>query len=1103
MTLIRGSGGKGGGGGGGGGSSHTPTEADDTLQSVQFANVLDLLSEGEIEGIEDGEKGIYLSGTPVKDSSGNANYQGYTIVTRNGTQSQSYIQNLAGSELSKSVGVEVTKATPVVRQITDTDVDRVRVTLQIPALQTIEDDGDIVGNSVSIQLQVQYNGGGYSTVKTDTVSGKSSNAYQRDYVLTLSGAFPIDIKFLRTTDDNATAKNQNRTFWSSYTEIIDEKLAYPNAALTYLRFDSRQFQGIPDRKYLIRGIKVKLPSNASVDTTTHLGRVTYSGTWNGSFGAAQWCADPAWCLYDLMISTRYGASIPENSIDKWDFYAISQYCNELVSNGSGGEEPRFLCNLLINSRAEIYKVIQEMTSLFRGITYYAAGSLVLLQDKPSDSQYLIGPSNVIDGMFSYSGTSHKARHTTASVAWQSYEKLGDVEFEYVEDADGVSKYGVINREIKALGCYSQGQANRAGKWLLLSEQNLTETISFSVSIDSGIVLRPGMVIDVADPVKAGSRRSGRISSGSTTTAVVIDSATDLSVDMTNSPTISVILPTGLAETKDISSIAGTTVNVSGSFSQAPAEQGIWLIQTSDLLSQQYRVVTIKEGEENFAVTALIYNSSIYTSIETDLSLTPRDITNISVIPSPVSAISGTEFLYQEGQGVFSGFDLSWNSPRTAVNEFRVQYKIDNDNWKLITTTSPSVDIRRTRAGTLSIQIQAYNYLGRGSTISTASFDLLGKTAVPGNVQNLSFEAISPNSGRLRWDQTVDLDVKVGGKVKFRHSSDATGAATWSNSTSLIAAKSGAQTEAIVPLIEGEMLVKFVDDGGRESASATSVIVDLPDPLTTLGVATQREDQLSPTPFSGTKTDVTYDAGYSAIILEMLGFDGVSDVDAITDFDDVGWGDVDATGTYNFASKLDLGAIYSLDLKKHLKVVGYLPDDDLDARAALVDSWSDWDGATNNVDCKVYVRLTDNDPASGGASWGSWQELQNGVHKARGFDFKAVLTSADTDENIQVKELGYSASLQQRNDQSVAAVASGAGTKTITFSKPFWTGTSALGGVNAFLPSVGISANNMASGDYIQMGTVTGSQFQVTFKNSSGSSVDRNFTWSAVGYGLGP
>jgi hypothetical protein len=299
-----------------------------------------------------------------------------------------------------------------------------------------------------------------------------------------------------------------------------------------------------------------------------------------------------------------------------------------------------------------------------------------------------------------------------------------------------------------------------------------------------------------------------------------------------------------------------------------------------------------------------------------------------------------------------------------------------------------------------------------------------------------------------------------------------------------------------------MLVKFVDDGGRESTNATSVIVDLPDPVGSLAVLTQREDQLSPTPFSGTKTDVIYDAGYSALVLEMLGFDGVADVDAITDFDDVGWGNVDPTGTYNFASKLDLGAVFSLDLKKHFKVVGYLPDDDLDARAALVDTWGDWDGAVNNVDAKVYLRTTDNDPASGGASWSAWQEFANGVHKARGFDFKAVLTSTDTDENIQVKELGYSATLQRRQEQSVAAVATGAGAKSITFSRPFFVGTSGLGGVNAYLPSVGLQVNNLSSGDYIDGPTVTSTGFTFTVKNSGGSAIDKNFTWGATGYGLG-
>jgi len=1098
---IAGSGGGGGGKGGGGGSQHVPTEADDSLQSRQMATVLDLLAEGEIQGLDDGNKSVYLGGTPVQSPGGTNNFEGFTIITRNGTQGQSYISSLAGAESEKQVNVTVIQSTPVIRQITDTDVDRVRVTIKIPALQVVEDDGDIVGHSVQYELQAQYNGGGYSTFAVDTVTGKSSASYQRDYMVNLAGAFPVDIKVIRLSPDDASARKQSKTIWSSYTEIIDEKLRYPNSALIYLRFDARNFGSIPARKYLVRGLKIQHPHNASIDTSTYLGRVTYSGTFNGTLGAAQWSSDPAWCLWDLLTNTRYGASIPAASLDRYDFYTISQYCNELVSDGKGGQEPRFALNLLINSRDEVYNVIQELTSLFRGISYYASGSLVLQQDKPSDSQYLIGPSNVVGGEFIYSGTSQKARHTTCTVAYQRYDSLGEVQYEYVEDADAVAKFGVINADFRAVGCYSQGQAHRAGKWLLLSENNLTQTVSFGISIESGITLRPGMVIDISDPVRAGTRRSGRCSTGSTTTQVVIDSATDLSVDMGNSPTISVILPTGLIETKTITGISGTTVSISDSFSVAPAQAAVWLIQTTDVQSQQYRVLNVVEsGDGGYAVTALEYNSSIYEAIESDINLTQRDITDLSAEPDPVSSISSTEFLYQEGQTVHSAVDVSWISPTTNVSEFRVQYKIDNDNWQVLTTTSPSVTIRQTRPGLLQLQVQAYNHLGKGSQISTSSIELIGKTARPGDPTNLTFEAISANSGRLRWDKSTDLDVLVGGSVSIKHSSKTDGSGTWANSVSLIPAKSGIQTEAIVPLVEGEVLVKFVDDGGRQSTNAASVIVDLPDTMNQLGVFTQREDEDSP-PFQGTATNCHYSETEDALVLDGQNLDEMPDFDAIVNFDVLG--DIDATGTYTFNEKIDLGATYSVDLKRHFATVGYLPADLLDSRASTVDTFADWDGEVQNVDAKLYMRSTSGDPASGGSSWSSWQEFVNGTFRNRGFEFKTTLTSSDTDESIKVTELGVSATLQRRSEQSDGAIASGtaSGGKTVSFSKSFFTGTAALGGANSKLPSIGIVAQNMQANDIVNVTAVTATNFTVKFQNG-GAVVDRNFTWSAVGYGLG-
>jgi len=1105
-SKIIGAGGGGGGGkgGGGGGSSRTPTEADDSLQSVQFASVLDLLSEGEIDGIEDGNKGIFLDGTAVESAGGSNNFSGFSITTRNGTQSQSYIPALEGTQSEKSVGVEILNSTPVTRTVTDTDVDRVRITISVPALQKIEDDGDIVGTSVTYRIQVQYNGGGFNTVGSDkTISGKSSDQYLRDHIITLTGAFPVDIKLVRVTADNQTTKNQSRTFWSSFTEIIDEKLRYPNSALCHLRFDSRQFQNIPARKYLIRGIKVRIPSNATVDTTTHIGRITYSGVWDGQFQAATWTNDPAWCLFDLLTSTRYGCSVPESSLDRYDFFSISQFCNELVSDGRGGEEVRFACNMLLNSRDEVFNVIAEMTSIFRGISYYGAGSLVLLQDKPSDPQYLIGPSNVVDGLFTYSGSSQKSRHTCATVAYQNYDDLGEVSFEYVEDDDAVSKYGVINKDIRAVGCYSQGQANRLGKWTLLSEQELTETCTFSIGIDSGIVIRPGMVIDIADPVRGATRRAGRIASA-TTSAVTIDSTTDLSVDTAQSPTISVVMPTGLVETKSIDSIDGAVITVTDAFSQAPAANGNWLIQTADIQAQQFRVVSVAEGEDGaFGVTAIKYNESIYNAVEDNLNITQRDITNLSAVPEAVTNVVAVEFLYEDDGIVRTGVDLSWAGTRARTSEYRVKYKLDDNNYEEVVTTSPSIQIKGLKTGSLETQVTAYNYLGKQSTTSKNTFELVGKTAVPGNVQNLSIGSISANSARLRWDEAVDLDVKVGGKVHIRHSSKTDGSATFSNSVDLITAIAGNSTEAVVSLLEGEYIVKFADDGGRLSPTDSSVIVSQPDALGRLLVKNHREDEQTPLPFQGTHVDTFYSDEFDALTL-----DGAQQIDDVGDIDDIGsidfLGDIKSSGEYIFLDTIDMGlALSAVEMERRFVTRGFLPSDTMDGRTANIDDWTDIDGDdVNDVNAELYVRSTNDDPGSASPTYGNWVPFSSGTFTGRGFQFKAELTSDKVDENILVDELGYKIELTPRFDQSNGAIASGTSTKSVTFTKPFFVGTADLGGVNAYLPSVGIVVQNLAANERFNVSNVSSTGFDIDVLDASDNNVNRNFTYSANGYGRG-
>ena len=1076
MTEIRGAGG--GGGGKGGGGNRTPTEADDSLQSTQYAKVLDALTEGPIQGLDNGFKSIYLDGTPVQDSAGNNNFEGYTIVTKNGTQDQTYIADLAGNESEVSVGTQVTNSTSITRQITTSTTDRVRVTIKIPILRKVEEDGDIVGNSVQIRIDVQYNGGGYNAVKTDTISGKSSNLYLRDYVFPLTGSFPVDVRVVRVSADDPNTRHSSQTWWQSYTKIIDEKFRYPNTALAYLRFDSRSFQSIPARKYLIRGIKVKIPSNATVITSTspgvgesQLGRLTYSGIWDGTFQAATWCADPAWCLFNLMTDGRYGVNLPESSLDKWDFYTISQYTNGLVSDMKGGQEPRMLCNLLINSREEIYSVIQQMTSLFRGISYYGAGSVVMVQDAPVDSSYIVGNANVVDGLFEYSGSSQKARHTTCAVAWQSYDALGEVQFEYVEDADAIAKYGIIEKQVKALGCYSQGQAHRMGRWLLKSEQLLTQTCTFSVGVDSGLVLRPGMVIDISDKLRAGERRSGRISSA-TTSSIVADSSENLSnINLGLSPTLSVIMPTGLVETKTISSISGTTINISGSFSQAPTTPNLWMIQTSDIQSQQYRVISVTEGSEGdvFSVTALEYNASIYGAVDSGEDIVLRDISNLSLAPNPVTNVQGDQFLYSEGQGIFVGFDVDFQHDRVNVSEYRISYRMDNDNWEVITTSTPAATIRNVREGTIYIQIQAYNTLGKGSRITTFEKLLKGKSAPPEDPTGFS---MVPTNGlaRLSWNQSPDLDVTVGGLIRLRHSPDLSNV-TWAKATSIHSDLTGTAKEAYATLKSGTYLMKFVDAGGVESVGYAGIEFTMPDLDDMENLPIHQEDNS----FSGTKTNLTVTSGEL-----LMAADGGSSGGNAT---------LHTSGTYLFQSNpYDLGDIFSIRLDSTLRARSFFPYN------PFVDTWDNWDSqpsidgdAPANCDVKLYVRTTQ--VASPSASdWTSWRVYNNAQISCRKYELKAEFTTGGNLEQIAVDQLRVQPMMGRRTE-SGSGTASNSADVTVTFGKKF-----------KATPAIGITFSATTTGDYYTIASSSTTNFTISIYNASNQRQSRAFTWTATGYG---
>lgn len=1080
LVPIAGAGGGGMGKGGGGGGARTPTTARDSLESTQYAQLVDLISEGEIEGLVDGFKSIYFDNTPLQNPDGTFNFQNVTVYTRNGTQNQDLIPFAGVIEDERPVGVTVRNDGPVTRTITDSQTEAARITITVPRLERITNEGDTVGESVRLQIAIQYNGGGFTTVIDDTISGRSGDLYQRDYLVGLTGAFPVDLRVTRITPDSSDLRLSNEFSWSSYTEIIYSKLNYPNSALVGLRVDAEQFNNIPARSYHIRGIKIAIPSNATVDPAN--GRLIYSGIWNGTFGAAQWCSDPAWVLWDLLTSARYGFGdhIQAAQLDKWAFVAASKYASELVPNGFGGMEPRFSCNVNIQTQEDAYKLINDLCSVFRCMPYWGLGALTVSQDRPADPAYLFTAANVKDGLFTYSNSSLKTRPNVAVVSYFDMERR-DVAVEVVEDAASIAKYGVIKAEINAFGCASRGQAHRVGKWLIYVEQ---ETVAFTTSIDAGVVVRPGQVIEIADPVKAGARRGGRIAAA-TTTAITVDNADGLPI---GGGELSVILPDGSTEKRGVTTRVGAVINVSPGFSVAPNVNSIWIYETSNIQPSTWRVLAVEEEDGiQYKVAALAYDASKYDFIERGTQLQPRDITDLNIIPPAPTNITSAEVLYDGGGIAKSKLVINWQ-PSPSVKDYRVRWRFLPGNWTVETVTRLDYEIIDTMPGRYEIEIYAIGANLRASvnparlTVST-----FGKTAPPADVAGLSLVAGDEVSAILSWDRAPDLDVLLGGKVLIRHAAVLTGA-TWENSQEIVAAAAGSQTQKQVPLLEGTYLLKFEDDFGNRSANAALVVVDLPTPQPRLLVQSYAEDQETP-PFSGNVVGMYYDPELDGLVID--GGQLIDDVQGL--WDDLptldSTGGVSPAGEYEFGSSWDMGAVFDVNIRRRFVTAPFSPGLPWDDRQGLVDDLTgDFDGAAvDGCNAEMYVRATTDDP-SGTPVWGEWNQFANAIVRGRGFQFKTIATSDDPSVNIAITELGVELELQQRTEQS-AVLTSGAGSYAVTFANAFYQA-----------PSIGITANNMATGDFFAVTAVTRTGFTVEFKDSAGTAVSRQFTYSTIGYG---
>ena len=1141
--------GSGGGGGSKGGGGSPPNITPDNLHSKQFATLVDLISEGEIEGfataskegrtkgtaayLNAAQKDIFLDNTPILASTADStdpqnvdfNHKGITFDTRFGTPNQvkmTGVQGNLGSSSVFSVNTEVTQGATnaVTRQLTNnTNLDAVKVTITVPVLQQQKSDGDIVGSSISLEIQIQNNGGGFVTKVTDTITGRTADAYNREYRVDLTGAHPIDVRVVKTSADSSDLTRRD-LFWTSYSEIIDDANTYPDCAYTKLRMDSEFFSRIPARKFRIRGIKVRVPgagANNSGTPTVDLqtGRIIYPTGYifNGVMGAAQWTTCPAMILLDLLTNTRYGLGnhIIDSNLDLFSFVTASKFSNELVDDGLGGQEARFACNVNIQTSVEAFDVINTLSGIMRCMPIWSEGALLLTQDSPKDPSYLFTLANVGPQGFSYTGSSLKTRSTVVAVSFFNMD-IRDLDFEEVEaEAAYKNKYGHHLKRVKALGCTSRGQARRFAKAILFAEQRETEVITFTTSLESGIVVRPGTIISVADPGRSGVRRAGRINTA-TTTQITVDDSDSTNLTAQNNPKLSVILPNGTVETKNVTGIVGKVITIDSSspFSTAPNSNSIWMLENDTISSQQFRVMSVEEKDNvNYGISALAYVKEKYDFIEDGTAIPTQVISNLNLLKSPPNGLTAEEVIVLINNKPVSKILVRWQ-PVTGVSNYLVNYRFDNNNIVSATTSSPDFEIVNSQIGAYEISVFSLNAaLEASSSSSDITFNAVGKTAVPGNITGLTAEPLDKTTVRLRWNLATDLDVTHGGLVYVRHSSKTDGTGTFSNAVDLVKA-AGNSTTVDVPLLEGEYILKFQDDGGRFSDGETSVVIDLPDTLDDKLIQTRRED-LDVPKFQGIKTDVAFDATTNS--LNLIGGGLFDDIGGsiIGTFDDVGSvddiGGIKSFGTYEFGGTpggtfLDLGDVFTLDLKRHLLTEGFFPSDLFDSRDPAFPTTGNFDGTTaTQVNAEMLVSVTQDDPTSGSPSYKPFQTFANGRYKGRGFKFKVNLTSNDPNQDIRVFELGYTAFMQQRTEQSPSITASGAGAKAVTFQHPFFVGTAnTQGGANSILPSVGITAQNMQSGDFFEISNVSGTGFTVHFKNSSNASVDRNFTYQAVGFG---
>ena len=1153
-----------------------PSSAEDTT----------LTSDAERTYIQEAQKDIFLDGRAIRDSAGTENIQNTSLALRNGTENQNIMLgvdelraagNLSPAKVLNNGDAEANKVTGTLNAGTDINSTPRGAIITLTwerIFQTSADDGSAVAlelntghrkgetGDVHILLRLRDKNNVEIYRREEFVNGVSRGQFSKDYRVDIPASYfqnmtvvgnhyPISVDVIRQdlefranggSDPNDSNGNNvheegdrrfTEFFFSGLQGVLPQVQTvtnFPKSAYIGLRYSAEQFPNIPTRQYLVRGIKIRIPTGVTIDTAD-TGRIIYpsgysfaalTGTRNQESGKF-WTSDPAWILYAL-LTEDYGLNIDDTKIDKASFYAASAYCSDFNNSG----KPRYSFNGVINRRKKALDLIKEVAGLMRATVYYKNGSIKIALDKPETvTSYLFTNANVVDGAFTYSGTDKDKKYTQINVSYFNNE---------IQELDQISvssdnldpslkeNYGLNQINIQSLYTTDKDQAKRLGRSLIYSSSREAEIVSFECGLEAASILEPFDVIKVADRLKESIRASGRINTVTSSTVVVVDDSTDTTVGLVGD-TFLIIDKDGGVQERTIDAVSGSTITLSSALSPEPQAGTIWAVKTGNVQHRKFRITNIKQKNNFvFSISAIVYDDNKYIFIDDEtstLGLGRSPTTLLDRLPAPEIQNLSEELIVVRGRATtrivlnFSNVD--------GAKKYQVVYKFNSGSPIVTTTTETEFVLLNNREGSYEFTVKSINSAHVHSRVgSTQTILAQGLSAKPSAVTNLRAEESGDNL-ILKFDRATDKDVLFGGKIKVKYSLVSDGTATVGDANFLKEVDGNFEEIIINDYQSGEYFLRFVDVEGNESDTATSVVVNRTIASNNLVAAQIRENTNN---FAGSKVNLEYDSSISGLKLSSaVSFDSLSDFNTLALSDGTTFASLDlvtggggsgipSEGTYTFdANDIDLGASFRFNIEPHFKKSGFDtlgPSGLWDSHTDLMDDWPDiFTSGTTVVDksADLIFQVAKSQTASASSTF---ETFVNTDIIARTLSFKVLVQNTSTYENVDIEELGVNIIFRPRTERSIdnssatngVLTSSSSGATTVTFDKKFFLGTSAVGGsTTAFKPVVFININNMQSGDFFTIDSVTSTQFVVSIKNGS-SFVQRSFTYSAFGYGEG-